>query len=95
MYLGANLPPGSKSVNEAGRFISSRSYADTIDFYERTYGHNRPENKLIKWIPIAALPGIRATHIQSISEKTLWEGINVYETSGTVKIFVLAKKEKS
>ena len=85
----APLVPGAVSLDETGRYDSSRSYDDTINYYRR-YFRSRGG---AKWRNIVNLPTIKAKHIQNTRKKSGWEGINIYEHRGRVRIFVIPKLE--
>jgi hypothetical protein len=38
------------------------------------------------------LPSIKAKHIECLRKKTRWEGINIYEKQGEVRIFVIPRE---
>lgn len=91
--LGADPPadapivPDSISLEESGRYRSRRSFDETLDFYDRTF---KRTNGLI-WHNIINLPGIRAKNIEC-RKKTNWEGINIYELKGEVRIYVIPRE---
>jgi hypothetical protein len=67
------------------RFRSPTGYPDTLKFFLKTYSPER-----FPRTPIAALPGVRAMHIENPGGRD-WEGINVYELNGETRIFVLTR----
>ena len=83
----APLVPGSIALDETGRYDSPRSYDDTVDYYRR-YFRSRGS---ARWRNIVNLPSIKAKHIQNTAKKALWDGINIYEHRGRVRIFVIPK----
>ena len=87
----APLVPKSVAMAEPGRFQSSRSYERTVDYYRRLFRGRGG----VRWRPIVSLPKLRAVHIASTDENTLWDGINVYENKGDVRIYVLKRVPKT
>ena len=83
----APLVPSAVALDETGRYESPRSYDETIDYYRR-YFRSRGG---AKWRNIVNLPTIRAKHIYSTSRKAAWQGINIYEHRGRVRIYVIPK----
>ena len=82
---GALLPDGAEVVAES-RYRSPKSWDETIRFYRLTYPPRYTRR------PIADQPGVRAVHIDNPDAKPgAWEGLNIYEAKGEVRIFVLVK----
>jgi hypothetical protein len=82
---GAILPDGAEKVAE-NRYRVSRTYEDTIKFFRQTYGPRYTRR------PIADQPGVKAVHIENPDARPgQWEGLNVYELKGEVRVFVLVK----
>lgn len=82
---GAALPDGSEKVSE-NRYRCPKSWDETIRFYRQTYPARYTRR------PIADQPGVKAVHIVNPDAKPgSWEGLNVYEAKGEVRIFVLVK----
>jgi hypothetical protein len=67
------------------RFRSPTGYPDTLKFYLKAYSPER-----FPRTPIAALPGVRAMHIENPGGHD-WEGLNIYELNGETRIFVLTR----
>ena len=92
--IGADLPveaplvPGAVPLEEPGRYRSTRGYEDTLEFYKRLFRRTGG----VRWHNIVNLPGIKAKNIESLRRKTRWEGINVYEHRGEVRIFVIPRE---
>ena len=83
---GALLPEGAEKVAE-NRYRSPKSWDETIRFYRQTYPGARYARR-----PIADQPGVKAVHIDNPDARPgLWEGLNVYELKGEVRVFVLVK----
>ena len=81
------LPPEVVPLSEAGRYEVRRTWDDTLGFYEywfRTHGGGR-------WRNVVNLPHIKAKHIQSTRSKTTWQGINIYEHKGRVRLFIVPR----
>jgi hypothetical protein len=84
---GALLPDGAVKVSE-NRYRVPRTYEETIRFFRQTYGPRFARR------PIADQPGIKALHIENPEPRTgQWEGLNVYELKGEVRVFVLVKEK--
>ena len=77
-------------LEEMGRYRSPRTFDETLDFYQRLF--NQPG--VVRWRTIVNLPGIRAKHIESLRKKTKWEGINIYEYKGEVRLYVVPRDTK-
>jgi hypothetical protein len=89
--LDAPVVPGATQLEEPGRYRSPRTFDDTLDFYQRLF--NQPG--VVRWRTIVNLPGIRAKHIENLRKKTKWEGINIYEYKGEVRLYVIPRDPKS
>lgn len=84
---GAALPEGAEKVAE-NRYRVPMSWDETTRFYRQTYPPRYTRR------PIADQPGIRAVHLDNPDAKPgAWEGLNIYETKGEVRIFVLVKRK--
>jgi hypothetical protein len=83
---GALLPDGAEKVAES-RYRLPKSWEETIRFFRQTYGPRYARR------PIADQPGVKAVHIENPDAKPgQWEGLNVYEAKGEVRVFVLMKR---
>jgi hypothetical protein len=91
--IAAELPvqapilPGAISLKEEGRYRSPRSYEDALDYYKRIFRRTGG----VRWHNVVNLPGIKAKNIESLRKKTHWEGINIYEKGGEVRIYVIPR----
>ncbi len=86
---GALLPDGAEKVAE-NRYRIPRSWDETIRFYRQTYSPRYTRR------PIADQPGVKAVHLDNPDAKPgsgTWDGLNIYETKGEVRIFVLVKRK--
>jgi hypothetical protein len=84
---GAALPDGAEKVAE-NRFKIPKSWDETIRFYRQTYPPRYTRRA------IADQPGIKAVHIDNPDAKPgSWDGLNIYEAKGEVRIFVLVKRK--
>lgn len=84
---GAALPEGAEKVAE-NRFRVSRSWDETIRFYRQSYPPRYTRRAIVDQ------PGIKAVHIDNPDAKPgSWEGLNIYEAKGEVRIFVLVKRK--
>jgi hypothetical protein len=82
---GATLPDGAEKVSE-NRFRVPKTYEETLRFFRQMYGGRYARR------PIADQPGVKAVHIENPDAKPgQWEGLNVYELKGEVRVFVLVK----
>ena len=79
--------PGAIAQAEPGRFISPRSYDDTLKYFRRYFNARGG----VRWRSIVNLPSVKAQHIESLRKKTKWEGINIYETKGRVHYYVIPR----
>lgn len=85
---GATLPDDAKKVGE-NRYKLGRDYETALKFYRTTYSARYTRR------PIADQPGVKAVHIANPDAKPgQWEGLNVYELKGEVRVFVLLKRGK-
>jgi hypothetical protein len=85
---GAILPDEVRKVGE-NRYRVDRTYEDTLRFYRSAYPPARYPRKTI-----ASVPGVRATHIENPELRPgAWDGLNVYETRGETRVFVLVAPE--
>jgi hypothetical protein len=85
---GAMLPDGARKVGE-NRYQLSKDYEAALKFYRTTYSARFTRR------PIADQPGVKAVHIANPDAKPgQWEGLNVYELKGEVRVFVLVKRGK-
>jgi hypothetical protein len=83
------LPQGVVPLEEPGRYRSSRSYDETIDYYERQFRRVGG----IRWHNVVSLPGIKAKNIECLRKTANWEGINVYDNAGEVRIYVIPREK--
>ena len=83
----APVIPKAKTLAEPGRYESPRNFADTVKYYERALKRQGGA----RWYPIINSPKVKAKHAASRSKKTAWQGINIYEVDGHVRIFVIPR----
>jgi len=82
---GVVLPDGAEKVAE-NRYRVPKTWDETIKFYRQTYPPKYTRR------PIADQPGVRAVHIDNPDARPgVWEGLNIYEAKGEVRVFVLVK----
>ncbi len=82
---GAQLPDGAVRVAE-NRYKVPGTYEETLRFFRQTYGARFVRH------PIADQPGLRALHIENPAPRAgQWDGLNVYELKGEVRVFVLVR----
>jgi hypothetical protein len=85
---GATLPDDAKKVGE-NRYALGRDFDGAIRFFRTTYSARYTRR------PIADQPGVKAVHIENPDAKPgSWEGLNVYELKGEVRVTVLVKRGK-
>ena len=83
----APLPEGARPLEEAGRYKVGMSYDTAVKYYKRRFRSTGG----VRWFSIVSQPGIKAKHIKSRDRRTDWEGINIYEYKGEVKIYVIPR----
>lgn len=83
----APLPPGASAAGEPGRYRSGRSYDETLDFYRRLFHQTGG----VRWRNIVDQPDVRAKHVDSLRQRSRWEGLNVYEVRGEAFVYVLLR----
>jgi hypothetical protein len=82
---GAWLPGGAAKIAE-DRYRAPQGWEETLKFYKNTYPPAKyPRRSIVNQ------PGIKAVHIVNVEAKEDWEGMNVYEYQGEVRVFVLAR----
>ena len=84
----APLPKDVVPLDEPGRYRASRSFDETLDYYQREL--KRVSG--IRWYNVVNLPGVKAKNITCLRKKTKWEGINIYETRGEVRLYVIPRE---
>ncbi len=85
---GALLPDGAEKVAENRYRIPKKNWDETIRFYRQTYPPRYTRR------PIADQPGVKAVHIDNPDARPgVWDGLNIYEAKGEVRIFVLVKRK--
>ena len=83
----APLPGSVTPLADPGRYRSGRGYEETLDFYRRVFNQTGG----VRWRNIINQPGVKAKHVESLRKKSKWEGINIYEAQGEVKIYVIPR----
>ena len=81
-----HLPVSAKALAEPSRYESVLPFDKVIDYFQKTYGPT------VRWHPIVNLPTVRASHMRSLRSNTMWEGVNIYEYKGKVRIYVLERQ---
>jgi len=83
---GAWLPGGSARIAE-DRYRAPQGWDETLKFYKNMYPPVKyPRRSIVNQ------PGIKAIHLAN-GEGGDWEGLNIYELQGEVRIFVLARQK--
>ncbi len=85
---GAQLPPGVTRL-EPGRFDVGMSWQHALKWFDKQY----PQAKYPR-IEIVNRPGLRAVHLRNPDTAAKWEGLNLYEHDGRVKVFVLERRQQ-
>lgn len=84
---GAWLPGGAAKIAE-DRYRAPQGWEETLKFYKNTYPPAKyPRRSIVNQ------PGIKAIHLVNVDGKEEWEGLNVYELQGEVRIFILARRQ--
>lgn len=84
---GAALPDGAEKVAE-NRYRIPKSWDETIRFYRQNYPPRYTRRAIVE------KPGVKAVHIANPDARPgSWEGLNIYEAKGGVRIFVLIKRK--
>lgn len=86
----APLPGGSRKDGDANRYVTSQTFTDVIDYYKRKFKNTGG----IRWYTIINQPGVRAKHLRSLRNRSVWEGINIGEYGGRVHVYVLMRPDK-
>jgi hypothetical protein len=82
---GALLPDGAEKVGE-NRYRVPKTYDETLKYFRQTYSARYTRRT------ITEQPAVKAVHIENPDAKPgQWEGLNVYELKGEVRVFVLVK----
>jgi hypothetical protein len=83
---GALLPDGAVKIAE-NRYRAPQGWDETLRFYRQNYPPRYTRRA------IADQPGVKAIHVVNPDAKAgSWEGLNIYEAKGEVRIFVLVKR---
>lgn len=83
---GVVLPNGAVRLGD-DRYRLPEGWDATLKFYRGVY---RPEQYPRKFI--VNQPGIKAWHFVNADPKGEWEGFNLYEFQGEVRLFILARQ---
>ena len=83
----APIMPGAIELDDLGRYKTLRTYDETLDFYRRIFN----QTSGVRWRNVVSLPSIKAKNVESLRKKTHWEGINIYEKQGQVRIYVIPR----
>lgn len=84
---GAVLPDGAEKVAE-GRYRIPKSWDETIRFFRQNYSPRYTRRTVVDQ------PAVKAVHIDNPDAKPgSWEGLNIYEAKGEVRVFVLLKRK--
>ncbi len=85
---GLTLPGGAVRIAE-DRYRLSESWTGAMKFLKAQY---RPEKFPRRFV--VNQPGIKAIHIDNPDATGEWEGFNLYEYQGEVRLYVLTRDKK-
>lgn len=86
---GVDIVPWSKKMGD-GRYRSGRDFAKTLKFFR----DNFRGSKRVRWHAEVNLPQVKYKHLENLSKKRKWDGVNIYELpKGQVYIYVLEHVE--
>lgn len=85
---GAQLPPGASRI-EPGRFDTGMSWQYALKWFDKQY----PKSKYPR-VEIVNRAGLRAVHLKNPDPGARYEGLNLYEHKGRVKVYVLPRAAK-
>jgi hypothetical protein len=86
-FVDAPVMKEAVPLEEPGRYRSPRSFDETLDYYQRVF-----QGGGVRWRNVVNLPGIKAKHVENLRKKAKWEGINIYEYKGEVRIYVVPRE---
>lgn len=82
---GAVLPAGSTRIGP-DRFDVGMSWQQAVKWFDKQYPHAKyPRSEIVN------RPGLRAIHLENKPAAGRWEGLNLYEYEGRVRVFVLER----
>jgi hypothetical protein len=84
---GASLPASARKVGE-DRYRLHENWENAMKFFKVAYGYDKFPRKVV-----VNQPGIKAVHIANPSAGGEWEGLNIYENTSGVHVYVLARKK--
>jgi hypothetical protein len=70
------------------RYSSPKNFDETVKFYRRLLRFMEG----VEFRKISAPAGIRAVHIENKAPDPQWSGMNIYESKGQTRIFVIPGK---
>lgn len=83
---GLILPGGAVRVGE-DRYRLPDGFDASVKYYKGVY---KPEKYRRR--PIVNQPGIKAIHVDNPEPDAEWEGFNLYEYQGEVRLFILVRR---
>lgn len=86
-HKGVTLPNGSVKIGE-DRFRLPDGYEATLKWLKNAYKAEKFPRKFI-----VNQPGIKGIHIVNPSTTDEWEGFNLYEYQGEVRLYVLVRRK--
>jgi len=86
-HKGVTLPNGSVKVGE-DRFRLPDGYEATMKWLKNAYKAEKFPRKFI-----VNQPGIKGIHVVNPSTTDEWEGFNLYEYQGEVRLYVLVRRK--
>ena len=81
---------GSIALEEKGRYRVTKPFNEAVEWYKRHFRYMK-QSSGISWRTIVNNPSVRAVHMASRRRRSTWAGINIYETKGEVRLFVVPR----
>lgn len=89
--LGLELVPYAKKIGDR-RYQSQRDYDGTLKFFKDKF----KGSKNVRWTREVSLPAVKYIHLESLNDKSAWEGVNIYQLkTGEVRFYVLPRVVKT
>lgn len=85
---GVSIMDGAIEV-APGRFQMTKDWDHVIQFYRQVYGPRTG----YAWTKLAETPKVKAIHVENLKRGSKWEGLNIYETSKGVFVYVVPAPE--
>jgi len=85
---GLTLPGGAVRIAE-DRYRMPENWQASLKFLKGLYRPEKYPRRLV-----INQPGIKAIHVENPESESEWEGFNLYEYQGEVRLYVLARERK-